>query len=76
MEAVTDVVFRHVVKRAGAPDVFFTEFANATGWVHAGDKAIAGRLVKTDDEHPLVAQIWGSSAHPTTRRGYRRHRRC
>ena len=59
MEAVTDVVFRHVVKTAGAPDVFFTEFANATGWVHAGDKAIAGRLIKTDDEHPLVAQIWG-----------------
>ena len=59
MEAVTDVVFRHVVERAGAPDVFFTEFANATGWVHAGDRAIAGRLVKTDDEHPLVAQIWG-----------------
>lgn len=59
MEAVTDVVFRHVVQRAGAPDVFFTEFANATGWVHAGDKAIAGRLFKTDDEHPLVAQIWG-----------------
>ena len=59
MEAVTDVVFRHVVKQAGAPDVFFTEFANATGWVHAGDKAIAGRLIKTNDEHPLVAQIWG-----------------
>ena len=59
MEAVSDVVFRHVVQRAGAPDVFFTEFANATGWVHAGDKAIAGRLFKTDDEHPLVAQIWG-----------------
>ena len=59
MEAVTDVVFRHVVQRAGAPDIFFTEFANATGWVHAGDKAIAGRLLKTDDEHPLVAQIWG-----------------
>ena len=59
MEAVTDVVFRHVVKQAGAPDVFFTEFANATGWVHAGNKAIAGRLIKTDDEHPLVAQIWG-----------------
>ncbi len=59
MEAVTDVVFRHVVERAGAPDVFFTEFANATGWVHAGDRAIAGRLIKTDDEYPLVAQIWG-----------------
>jgi len=59
MEAVTDVVFRHVVRKAGAPDLFFTEFANATGWVHAGDKAIRGRLVKTDDEHPIVAQIWG-----------------
>jgi len=59
MEAVTDVVFRHVVARSGAPDLFFTEFANATGWVHAGDKAIAGRLIKTDDEHPIVAQIWG-----------------
>ena len=59
MEAVTDVVFRHVVSQAGAPDVFFTEFANATGWVHAGDKAIRGRLVKTDDEHPIIAQIWG-----------------
>lgn len=59
MEAVTDVVFRHVVARAGAPDVYFTEFANATGWVHAGDKAIRGRLIKSDDEHPIVAQIWG-----------------
>ena len=59
MEAVTDVVFRHVVRRAGAPDVFFTEFANATGGAHAGDRAIAGRLIKTDDEHPLVVQIWG-----------------
>ena len=59
MEAVTDVVFRHVVRKAGAPDLFFTEFANATGWAHAGDKAIRGRLVKTDDEQPIVAQIWG-----------------
>lgn len=59
MEAVTDVVFRHVVKQAGAPDIFFSEFTNATGWVHAGEKAIGGRLIKTDDEHPIVAQIWG-----------------
>lgn len=59
MEAVTDVVFREVVRRAGAPDLFFTEFANATGWVHAGDKAIKGRLIKTEHEHPIVAQIWG-----------------
>jgi len=59
MEAVTDVVFRHVVARAGAPDVWFSEFTNATGWVHAGQKAIGARLLKTDDESPIVAQIWG-----------------
>ena len=60
MEAVTDVVFRHVVAEAAAPDVWFTEFTNATGWAAAGDRAIGGRLVKTDDEQPIVAQLWGS----------------
>jgi len=60
MEAVTDVVFRHVVDKAGAPDVYFSEFTNATGWAHAGDKAIGMRLVKTDDEQPIVAQLWGA----------------
>lgn len=60
MEAVTDVVFRHVVAKAAAPDVYFTEFTNATGWAAAGDKAIGGRLVKTDDEQPIVAQLWGA----------------
>lgn len=59
MEAVTDVVFRHVVAHAAAPSLYFTEFTNATGWVHAGEKAIGGRLYKTEDEHPIIAQIWG-----------------
>jgi len=56
------VVFRHVVKSAAPPDVYFTEFTNATGWAHAGAKAIGGRLIKTDDESPIVAQLWGSDA--------------
>jgi tRNA-dihydrouridine synthase len=60
MEAVTDVVFRQVVAKAAAPDLYFSEFTNATGWAAAGDKAIGGRLVKTDDESPIVAQLWGS----------------
>ena len=59
MEAVTDVVFRHVIAKAGAPDIWFSEFTNATGWVHAGQKAIGGRLIRTEDEQPIVAQIWG-----------------
>lgn len=61
MEAVTDVVFRHVVASAARPELFFTEFTNATGWVAAGDKAIGGRLIKTEDEAPIIAQIWGGN---------------
>lgn len=67
MEAVTDTVFRHVVQRAAAPDLFFTEFTNATGWVHAGEKAVRGRLLKTDDEHPIIAQIWGGEVDDMAR---------
>jgi tRNA-dihydrouridine synthase len=66
MEAVTDVVFRHVVAKAGRPDVFFTEFTNATGWYRAGNKAIGGRLIKTDEENPIVAQLWGSDPEAMT----------
>lgn len=61
MEAVTDVVFRHVVAEAAAPDVWFSEFTNATGWAAAGERAIGGRLIKTDDEQPIVAQLWGAA---------------
>jgi len=60
MEAVTDVVFRQVVAKAAAPDLYFSEFTNATGWAAAGDKAIGGRLIKTDSEGPIIAQLWGS----------------
>lgn len=60
MEAVTDVVFRQVVATAAPPDLYFSEFTNATGWAAAGDRAIGGRLLKTDTEGPLVAQLWGS----------------
>lgn len=61
MEAVTDHVFRRVVASAASPDLFFTEFANATGWVHAGEKAAAGRLTLHPDETtPVIAQIWGT----------------
>lgn len=61
MEAVTDVVFRHVVAKAGRPDVFFTEFTNAASYCSPkGIHSTRGRLAFTDDEHPMVAQIWGS----------------
>lgn len=60
MEDVTDVVFRHVVKEAGAPDVFFTEFTNSDSFCHPdGIESVRGRLVFTEDEQPMVAHIWG-----------------
>ncbi len=60
MEAVTDHVFRRVVREAIKPNLFFSEFTNATGWVHAGEKAVAGRLtIHPDEDYPLIAQIWG-----------------
>ncbi|WP_312542728.1 tRNA-dihydrouridine synthase [Enterococcus sp.] len=60
MEDVTDVVFRHVVQAAGAPDVFFTEFTNSDSYCHPeGRDSVRGRLVFTEDEQPMVAHIWG-----------------
>ncbi|GCF93580.1 tRNA-dihydrouridine synthase [Enterococcus florum] len=62
MEDVTDVVFRHVVKEAGAPDVFFTEFTNSDSFCHPdGIESVRGRLVFTEDEQPMVAHIWGDN---------------
>ena len=61
MEAVTDVVFRHVIAAAAMPDVFFTEFVNASSFCsEKGIHSTKGRLVFTSDEQPIVAQIWGN----------------
>jgi tRNA-dihydrouridine synthase len=62
MEAVTDVVFRHVVSAAARPDVYFTEFVNSASYCSPkGEHSTRGRLTFTEDEHPMVAQIWGNS---------------
>ncbi len=61
MEAVSDVVFRHVIAEASRPDIFFTEFTNAASFVsEKGTRSTRGRLAFTDDEQPMVAQIWGN----------------
>lgn len=60
MEAVTDIVFRHVIAHAGQPDIFFTEFTNASSYAsEKGIDSTRGRLTFTEDENPVVAQIWG-----------------
>ncbi|HGZ5095729.1 TPA: tRNA dihydrouridine synthase [Staphylococcus aureus] len=60
MEDVTDTVFRHVVSEAARPDVFFTEFTNTESFCHPeGIHSVRGRLTFSEDEHPMVAHIWG-----------------
>lgn len=62
MEAVTDVVFRHVIARAARPDVFFTEFTNSHSYCSPqGQHSTRGRLEFTPDEQPIVAHIWGDN---------------
>jgi tRNA-dihydrouridine synthase len=62
MEAVTDVVFRHVIDKAAPPDVYFTEFTNTDSYCSPkGEFSTRGRLAFTDDEQPIVAQIWGKN---------------
>lgn len=60
MEDVTDSVFRQVVASCARPDVFFTEFTNVEGLNSKGREAIIHRLKFTQDERPIIAQIWGT----------------
>ncbi|NFY04418.1 tRNA-dihydrouridine synthase [Staphylococcus aureus] len=60
MEDVTDIVFRHVVREAARPNVFFTEFTNTESFCHPeGIHSVRGRLTFSEDEQPMVAHIWG-----------------
>lgn len=60
MEAVTDTVFRRVVDKATAPDLFYTEFVNSTSIIHEKAKfSAAHRLYVAKNEKMPIAQIWG-----------------
>lgn len=59
MDDVTDVVFREIVAQTARPDVFFTEFTNVEALASAGREAHLRRLLLTDQQHPIVAQLWG-----------------
>lgn len=60
MDDVTDNVFRQVMMKAGRPDVFFTEFTNIDGLVHGGNGIPLRKLNFTKEQHPIVAQLWGT----------------
>ncbi len=62
MDDVTDTVFRQIVAGCSPPDLFFTEFANVEALTSTrGREATMKRLIFTDKEKPLIAQIWGKS---------------
>ncbi|MCX6784176.1 MAG: tRNA-dihydrouridine synthase [candidate division WWE3 bacterium] len=61
MDGVTDVAFREVLFRAARPDVFFTEFTSSEGLLSRGRERLLRNFVFNKAEHPIVAQIWGST---------------
>jgi len=68
MADVTDVAFRALVAKRGAPDVFWTEFVSADGLYHTREIAkmkdeenpLVRDLIFDKNERPIVAQIFSS----------------
>ncbi|HSE34618.1 MAG TPA: tRNA-dihydrouridine synthase [Candidatus Paceibacterota bacterium] len=70
MADVTDAAFRRIIAKysrhlrangtEGAPDVFWTEFVSADGLASTGRTALLRDLAYSEEERPIVAQIFGS----------------
>jgi nifR3 family TIM-barrel protein len=62
MADVTDYPFRQIITKYGKPDVFWTEFVSADGLAHSiAKKKLLFNLKFSKNEHPIVAQIFGSN---------------
>ena len=59
MDDVTDTVFRQVVADTARPDLFFTEFVNVDGLQSAGRPKLLHKLLLSEKEKPVIAQLWG-----------------
>ncbi|MFZ3342449.1 MAG: tRNA dihydrouridine synthase DusB [Terriglobales bacterium] len=60
MAGVTDTVFRRFIKNLGGCGLIMTEFTSADGILRG--KKVAGRYLHFyEDEHPISAQLFGSS---------------
>ncbi len=60
MADVTDQAFRRIIAKYGKPDVTWTEFVSADGLMSAGREALLIDLVYTEEERPIVAQLFSS----------------
>lgn len=61
LDDVTDTVFRRMIAGSAAPDLYFTEFVNVDGLQSPGRPKLLKKLLFTETEQPLVAQIWGKT---------------
>src|SRR3989344_5105644 len=61
MADVTDCAFRQIIAKYGKPDVFWTEFVSADGLCSAGREKLLVDFIYSENERPIVAQIFGSN---------------
>jgi len=68
MADVTDIAFRTLVAKYGAPDVFWTEFVSADGLYHTreiqkmndAENPLMNNLLIGEGQHPIIAQIFSN----------------
>lgn len=60
MANVTDVAFREMFAKYGAPDVYYTEFVSVEALLSEGRVAVLPDLWFTEKQRPIVAQIFGN----------------
>lgn len=61
MADVTDAAFRRIIAHYGKPDVMWTEFVSADGLCSVGRESLLPDFWFTENEHPIVAQLFGSN---------------
>lgn len=74
MADVTDVAFRSIIAKysrhgesGGGPDVFWTEFVSVDGLLSPGREVLERDFEFSENEHPIVAQIFGSTPENFTK---------
>ncbi len=60
MADVTDIAQRQMLVKYGKPDVLYTEFVSADGFMSKGREVLAKDLRYYENEHPIVAQFFGA----------------
>ncbi len=63
MADVTDPAFRVLIAKYGKPAVMWTEFVSANGLASAGREALKRDLEFSEEERPIVAQLFSSDPH-------------